>query len=1816
MKVKGTVEQGTLPEGAGPGTGLGQVLDERAQAEAARAQQAEVNRIAGEAGVAMVDEAGQVVADSARQVMEIVRRYGGEAGRNVRFLEDVTPELLSQALAERGRSLTPESLTPSPSPVRGEGGGDVVDITPDDERGRMVETFGEEAVRAMEARDAARRTVTMTPRGELDPLVSNSLLAEAEVMLDELVSANGRMLVEGIDKGGQAYENVYGTSDNPQWYRDLYWQGYKDKETMMNALRRIIKDEGADADLRYVVALKDTIFNRMVEGSSGLAHAPEVYQALGIDVPQSYAVRVFDELQDVPARVGAVRGLVGQVEGGETQWRQVGIEDAWVKEGGVVQTRSKRTKYGEMTEPEFGWVERIGQDARYESYVDVGFADGRVERFAARDLRRPEVTEELLGMVEGWRGEMGSGGEKEIRGGGVGAEVVGLLEGEEGGQMFSASPLKEVVVGMVQRGIEEGTVPEWLGQMLGASDDYGLTVDDVRGLVGDVGTSRLYQVGGKGRKGAGGQGMELPGFEEAVTGPFVKGAKEGGEAAGPLFEKTADSGRGAGVRERIRAELEGLAGRVPGLEKVQVEAAGLLLDARAEAAVRSGQVGSVEEWYATRLAGVEFGGTADGGRVPKVLDPFAPKETRIVSGLPVLSEKIISTKARAEMSGMKVDNQVQRYRFSVVDYNDTDVFRHKGPEYVYVVEREKFEPLPGQQVWSGWEKVNPDNKQVPEHIFRQAHEFLQSWKSEKSGQTPRMFQGVKGMAEFMQDGRAVIRAFEGADVSTLVHEVGHVFRRDLGVEDLAVAEKWAGVQNGQWDVRAEEKFARGFERWLAEGATGSGGRFSRALVGVFEKMKGWLMNVYKKIVGSPIDVALTPEIRRVFGGLLAEEVGQRVSESASQWGGPARSEGVNVMGYTAADDARRNLDINQKMAANEPTRRAWAEKITDDVKTVGDLKKVLGMDVLKTTERGRVVIYFKENGAEMYGKGDNVAEALASIRRQLAQYKNEGAKNTDIFSGRQTKLFQDDKLDVGPVEPGMVESVAPVEYAGVHEGDGWGQQVKPVLEALERRMMEEGGRMRGGMGDGGRGTADGGILGGLDPASRGQVEAWLRKVEGDMATSKLAAMRWGEMKRDDALLNYNRRYGMDNVLGLVYPYQFWYTRSLAKYAMRAFEKPGMYAAYARLRNFSNRMERVGFPTRLRDKMRIGMPFLPDWMGGGVWVDPLKKLFPFADMLSPFDQMLSDRSQETRRAERLVQEWVEAGQVSGFDGEQALSAQSGQVWARALAQARAELGSETGDPLSFANLMLGKALYIDIPTKLLQGKANEISVLPFTKTGQALRTVGKYTSIPVLSGLMEGLGSMMAGPEEKLRQTYDISEFGQWGDYFIDRELANLAAEGKATADEVLMAMIDREGPLFEQARERVALTQSMGTPGVLPALAGASALGMTGDGGPGTGGFGRATLPEVVSASLVGWLPSGLLPDGELQGRNLKGIYDEAWRAYNAGDKQALNKFFDEYPEYEARLALWDAPEERLRQFLVSQVWDTYMQLGKENQKVARNGFGQMFADAFLSKETRSYESIPVEQLAGWAEALGGLVPKSVGTGDGGRQTADGGPGGLEFVSPEIEGAVAEYKDKRNELFPNWYALQARYMAMESRGERRAFLQKFPVLKEYWNWKEQYLNERPVLAGYLEGQQTGVGGQGTGTQGSGGSYGNSGSYGSSGSYGNRGGGGSGGAAYGYGGAGGGKGGKGGKANGLYMEGPGSKDMKGLLDRDKGVERVDMRDFPPGLVRQILAMRANGRKKLGAGALKALRLIWIKQGRPGGSLDGFLGLVVGGAVVGQ
>lgn len=190
----------------------------------------------------------------------------------------------------------------------------------------------------------------------------------------------------------------------------------------------------------------------------------------------------------------------------------------------------------------------------------------------------------------------------------------------------------------------------------------------------------------------------------------------------------------------------------------------------------------------------------------------------------------------------------------------------------------------------------------------------------------------------MEDGRAIVTLFQGNDASTVMHEAGHIFLRDMESmaamdnapealrRDWAATREYLGLAEGEaLTTEAHEKFARSFEAYLREGQSPS-----FELARVFHNFRTWLLDLYK--YARNLGVELTPEIRGVFDRMLAndeqlaETAGMaRMAEEEGQRLAALRGEMLD--GLSAADlmDLNRAYEDAHRAATNAMDRASLRE---------------------------------------------------------------------------------------------------------------------------------------------------------------------------------------------------------------------------------------------------------------------------------------------------------------------------------------------------------------------------------------------------------------------------------------------------------------------------------------------------------------------------------------------------------------------------------------------------------------------------------------------------------------------------------------------------------------------------------------------------------------------------------------------------------------------------------------------------------------------------------------------------------------------------
>lgn len=184
-----------------------------------------------------------------------------------------------------------------------------------------------------------------------------------------------------------------------------------------------------------------------------------------------------------------------------------------------------------------------------------------------------------------------------------------------------------------------------------------------------------------------------------------------------------------------------------------------------------------------------------------------------------------------------------------------------------------------------------ESKVPARELFTNGDSFLE-WGWSPDGQT--LNQDKRGSITFPQggvsQGTSLIRLFDNADLSTVLHESAHLFLeiyQDLASQpnapeqlkaDFAVIRKWQGAKDGEAiTVAQHEKWARGVEAYLMEGQAPS-----LELMDAFSRFKSWLTRIYQSV--KALRAPLNDDIRAVMDRMLASDAAIAEARSINQSG--------------------------------------------------------------------------------------------------------------------------------------------------------------------------------------------------------------------------------------------------------------------------------------------------------------------------------------------------------------------------------------------------------------------------------------------------------------------------------------------------------------------------------------------------------------------------------------------------------------------------------------------------------------------------------------------------------------------------------------------------------------------------------------------------------------------------------------------------------------------------------------------------------------------------------------------------------------------
>lgn len=307
-------------------------------------------------------------------------------------------------------------------------------------------------------------------------------------------------------------------------------------------------------------------------------------------------------------------------------------------------------------------------------------------------------------------------------------------------------------------------------------------------------------------------------------------------------------------------------------------------------------------------------------------------------------------------------------------------------------------------------------------------------------------------------GAALIELFKSRNLSTFLHETGHLWLEELRFDamsddatnrlkdDWATVQEWFAanghpVENGVIPVDAHEMWARGVEQYLMEGKAPV-----PALRSIFEQFRAWLTSIYRsvKALRSP----LTPEIRRVMDRLIAtdddialagrEQSVEPLLSSADMTS--AEFEAYQRLTADARIEARGQLldkTVRDVRARNTKKYREIAASLREEIETsVGERPAFRAIDAMRSQpiDRRWVVNMMGDEAADLMPRG------VPPLMRNGGVHPDTIAEQSGFATGYQ-----------------MIEALIELEIAhrtAREEGDQRGMRERIIEEELDMMMRD------------------------------------------------------------------------------------------------------------------------------------------------------------------------------------------------------------------------------------------------------------------------------------------------------------------------------------------------------------------------------------------------------------------------------------------------------------------------------------------------------------------------------------------------------------------------------------------------------------------------------------------------------------------------------------------------------------------------------------------------------------------------------------------
>ena len=292
------------------------------------------------------------------------------------------------------------------------------------------------------------------------------------------------------------------------------------------------------------------------------------------------------------------------------------------------------------------------------------------------------------------------------------------------------------------------------------------------------------------------------------------------------------------------------------------------------------------------------------------------------------------TKAAADKMGLDVKTEDQLSEFGPNNPYKDALFQHLI---------EKVLPnIKNSGVYDGVIFVTPDNGSLQPGV-----EVL-LFDDVKFNQTGEGGRVTRGSITFKDDA-TVIKLFKHQNMSTLLHETGHLFLQvmaetvndpnvtvsnDLKV-DFKTLQAWLGEEGPKFSTEAHETFARSFEAYLMEGRAPTA-----ELEKAFDRFKAWLKATYRRL--SNLGVTVPEPVKGVFDRML---VGAEAIDYAQ------RLHGLEPL-WSTAEEAQMSQPAFDKYIADLTEVKSQAERQLD-AKIMGDYAATQSQEAAEIRQRVR-----------------------------------------------------------------------------------------------------------------------------------------------------------------------------------------------------------------------------------------------------------------------------------------------------------------------------------------------------------------------------------------------------------------------------------------------------------------------------------------------------------------------------------------------------------------------------------------------------------------------------------------------------------------------------------------------------------------------------------------------------------------------------------------------------------------------------------------------------------------------------------------------